>query len=141
MASPITPTQTNLMTITITSADSNNFTPGGRAYLITTVQEYGQMVISESKNIEQLEHTGLGPLEITAGHVEEAKWVLIRRQRRRLRHSNWITAMRIGQAFMSLAIGIGASNFAQLWGSVLCVVSVLVVATLFVVEREISREL
>ncbi len=122
------------------SADSTALLPGGRAYFIKTLKEYAEMLLSESKSIETLEHTGSGPPEITAGHVEEAKWVLIRRHRRRLRSSKLATTARIGQFFASMTIGIGASNFSQQWGALLCLAGVILGSMLLFLEREIGRE-
>jgi hypothetical protein len=128
----------------IMGLDTRDYTeliPGGREYFNAAVKSYSQQLFSEAKNIEQIEHAGDGPPEITAAHVEEAKWVLVRRQRRQVRSSRWLFVLRVGQVLSSAAIGIGASNFSQTWGSVLCVVGVFLVSMFLLIERELTREL
>jgi hypothetical protein len=114
--------------------------PGGREYFAAAVREYADSLLSQARNIEDSEHTGSGPPEITAAHVEEAKWVLIRRQRRRAQESGWVSVLRVVQVLMAALTGIGASNFSQQWGAALCVVGVLVGSISLVVERELGRE-
>jgi len=121
-------------------SDVEEFVPGAKSYFRETVANYTQQLFNEAKGIEQLEHTGSGPTEITAAHVEEAKWVLLRRSRRQARNSRWVAAIRVGQVISSAAVGIGASNFSYNWGAITCIVSVLFGSLLLLVEREISRE-
>lgn len=98
------------------------------------------MLLSEASNIEEMEHTGSGPAEITAAHVEEAKWVLRRRQRNRSRNAAWLVILRIAQVALSIVIGIGASNLKEAWGPIASVAGGLTAAVLFIVEREITRD-
>lgn len=121
--------------------DYSQLVPGGREYFVKSIREYTEQLFNEAKNIEDIEHAGSGPPEITAAHVEEAKWVLIRRRRRQARSTRWTVILRIGMVLMSAAVGIGASNFTKSWGAVLCVVCVFIGSMLLVVEREITREL
>ena len=118
-----------------------DLTDGAKQYFNCTVKEYADKLLSESSNIEKMEHAGTGDAEITAGHVEEAKWVLIRRLRRTTGQSKWAVVARIGQTLMVAAVGVGASNFGQTWGSVLCLVGVFIGSILLVVEREVTREI
>ena len=114
--------------------------PGGKAYFEQAVQQYATMLLAEAKNIEDMEHTGSGPAEITAAHVEEAKWVLVRRQRRKVAQGRWVVALRAGQLVASTVMGIGASNLSQTWGALSTVGGVLMASLLFVIEREMSRD-
>jgi hypothetical protein len=125
----------------VPEADLNLLVPGAKAYFLNTVQEYAQGLLSQSQSIEEMEHTGSGPAEITAAYVGEAKWVLIRRQRQRARSSRWVVFTRIVQVLMSTLVGIGASNFSQTWGAIMCVGGVLGGSIALLVEREISREI
>jgi len=125
----------------VTAESLEGFTQGARSYFEKTVVEYGDKLGSESRSIERMEHAGGGPAEITAAHVEEAKWVLVRRLRRSAMRSRWPVVVRIGQTLAAVAVGIGASNFAVAWGGVMCVVGVLSGSLLLVIEREMTREL
>jgi hypothetical protein len=126
---------------TVTDDLLQGFTPGAGSYFEKTVAEYGDKLASESRSIERMEHAGGGPAEITAAHVEEAKWVLVRRLRRGARQSNLLVVVRIAQTLTAVAVGIGAANFAQAWGGVMCVVGVLIGSLSVVIEREMTREL
>lgn len=125
----------------LAEASTSCFTDGGKEYLRNAVQEYADRLINESRNIEQMEHTGQGDPEITGAHVEEAKWVLIRRLRRSSLKCRWIFTVRIGQAIMVAVVGIGASNFKETWGALMCVGGVFACSILLLVERELTREL
>lgn len=116
------------------------FVPGGREYFAAAIREYVERLLVQSQSIEENEHTGSGPAEITAAHVEEAKWVLIRRQRRRAQKRGWIMFVRVVQVLMAAVTGIGASNFSQQWGALLCVGGVLLGSISLVVERELDRD-
>lgn len=124
----------------IEARDWGNLVPGARSYFESAVREYAEALLSEAKGIEEMEHIGPGPPEITAGHVEEGKWVLARRRRARSAVTGWVVVARIVQALMSGAIGIGASNFTRTWGAAMCVAGVLLGAVMLLVERELRRE-
>ena len=121
-------------------SDVEKLIPGAKFHFKDAVASYTQQLFTEAKGIEALEHTGSGPTEITAAHVEEAKWVLLRRARRQARHSRWVAAIRVGQVVASAAVGIGASNFSHQWGAITCIISVLFGSLLLLVERELYRE-
>ena len=114
--------------------------PGASVYFDAAVREYAEMLFAEARNIEDLDHTGSGPAEITAAHVEEAKWLLARRHRRRARHSGKLALLKIGQLAVSVFIGVGASNIKESWGAVMMTVAVVVGALLFIAERELTRD-
>ena len=119
----------------------SGLTDGARRYFGCAVKEYADKLLSESKGIEKMEHAGTGEAEITAAHVEEAKWVLVRRLRRSAGLSKWVIAIRIVQTIVAALVGVGASNFSEKWGSVLCIVGVCIGSVLLVVERELTREM
>jgi hypothetical protein len=135
---PPSAADTNLV---IDSCDSQHLVPGARIYFADAVRNYAEQLFTEAKGIEKLEHTGDGPPEITAAYVEEAKWVLLRRLRRRSKSTCWLALLRTGQFLSSAGMGIGASNFAVTWGSVMCLVSVLLGSMFLFVEREIGRDI
>jgi hypothetical protein len=120
--------------------DISKLVPGAKSHFKGAIASYSQQLFNEAKGIEQLEHTGSGPTEINAAHVEEAKWVLLRRARRQAKHSGWVGTLRVGQVVSSAALGIGASNFSHDWGAITCIIAVLFGSLLLLVERELSRE-
>ena len=126
--------------IVIGIAYLSNLTEGAIDYFTQAVKEYAERLKRESENIEYMEHTGEGPPEITAAHVQEAKWVSLRRMRRRATSSKWNAILRLGQLVMSTVVGIGASNFTQTWGALMCVIGVLMGSILLIAERELTRE-
>jgi len=125
----------------LSATDYAQLVPGGRDHFLANVQDHAQQLFNEARNIEEMEHTGPGQPEITAAHVEEAKWVLVRRQRRRARGTRLIFPLRAGQAVTTALVGIGASNFDQTWGALLCIGAVFLGSMLLLVEREFTREL
>lgn len=118
----------------------HGFTPSASEYYFQAITEYAERLKSESLNIEKMEHVGEGLPEITTAHIEEAKWVLIRRLRRRASLSKKILVPRFFQYAATLLLGLGASNYSQLWGSLLTLVSLTVGFIAFAVETENSRE-
>lgn len=116
------------------------FTTSGVGAFDRCVRQYAQRLEAESKNIESMEHVGDGPPEITGAHVEEAKWVLVRRMRLRNLSTRGIVACRIVQAASSLIVGIGTSNLGTQWGPILSLVSLAVGFAALMIETEISRE-
>lgn len=116
------------------------FTPGAQDYFVASVTSYADRLAAESRSIERMEHTGDGPAEITAAHVEEAKWVLVRRMRRKVASSRWVVVLRLGQAATAALVGIGTSNLTQSWGAILSIVAILLGSIALIAEREMSRE-
>jgi len=116
-------------------------TEGARRYFDCSVKEYADKLINEATNIEKMEHAGTGDPEITAAHVEEAKWVIIRRLRRSSSKSKWVMTLRLSQTLAAGAIGVGASNFSQTWGAVMCVASIFLGSLMLLIERELSRDI
>ena len=114
--------------------------PGAREYFAAAVNEYAERLLSQAKSIEESEHIGPGPAEITAAHVAEAKWVLIRRQRRQAQRRGWITFVRVIQTSMATLTGVGASYFSQRWGVILLLCSMFIGLISLVAERELDRE-
>ncbi|SRR5258708_25241791 len=136
-----TPVATSIsVTVGVTKADHGLLIPGAKEAFQKTISEYAEMLFAEAKNIEDMEHAGSGPPEITAPHVEEAKWVLVRRGRRRSAHGNWVAVVRIAQLVATTLVGIGASNLKETWGTLLTVGGVLAASLLFIVERELTRD-
>jgi hypothetical protein len=118
-----------------------SLTDGARRYFYCSVKEYADKLLNEATNIEKMERAGTGDPEITAAHVEEAKWVIIRRLRRSSSKLKWVVALRLGQTLGACAIGVGASNFSQTWGAVMCVISIFFGSLMLIFEREISRDI
>jgi hypothetical protein len=87
-----------------------------------------------------MDHTGQGPAEITAAHVEEAKWVLVRRLRRKAVSTARVAVLRVTQLVLTLLVGVGASNVKELWGALMSLLAVVGAAIVWVVEREYTRE-
>jgi hypothetical protein len=121
--------------------DYSLLVPGGRTYFTNAVKQYADSLLSQAVAIEENEHTGSGPAEITAAHVEEAKWVLIRRQRRHAQRRGWVAFVRVVQALMAAGTGIGASSLSEPWGVFLCIAGVLFGSVALIVERELDRDL
>jgi len=119
----------------------SGLTDGARQYFDCSVKEYADKLLNEATNIEKMEHAGTGDPEITAAHVEEAKWVIIRRLRRTNSSSKWVVALRISQTLAAGATGVGASNFSQTWGAVMCVAGIFLGSLMLIIEREVSRDI
>ncbi len=111
-------------------------TDNARDHLGKALDEYKEKLLREAKAIEQLEHTGHGPAEITAAHVEEARWVTIRRMRRSVK-SGWLVSLsRIIQYIAAILAGIGGSNLAETWGVIMAMAAVAIGCGFFMVERQ-----
>jgi hypothetical protein len=59
----------------------NHLTSNSKTHLEARIEQFTTQVITEAKAIEQREHVGKGPPEVTAAHIDEAWWVLRRRIR------------------------------------------------------------
>jgi hypothetical protein len=117
-----------------------HLTIGANNYFLAVVKEYAGRLKAEALNIERMEHVGDGPAEITTGHIEEAKWVLIRRLRTKALVSKKLFLPRIIQYVSTFLIGIGGSNFNENWGSILTIISLAIGFIAYFVEQEFSRE-
>jgi hypothetical protein len=126
--------------VAVSETDFELLVPGGQDFFQRAVSDYGESLFAEAKSIEGMEHTGSGPPEITAAHVDEARWVLARRRRIHATHSKWAAFTRIAQLLATTTLGVGASNLKDTWGAVLSLVSVLIAALLFILERELTRD-
>lgn len=120
--------------------DAAHLTPNASEHLAAAVQEYAEKLFREAAGIESLEHTGDGGPEITAAHVEEASWVLIRRLRRRLRHGGWIAFLRFLQALSVAFVGYGLSDLSTGLGAGSFGGGVIVGALALVIEQNLARE-
>jgi|GEM_PF-5951001 len=127
--------------IVLGSSFYDGLTPGADQYLKNTVKEYAEKIVAEASNIEKLDHVGDGSPEITAAHVEEAKHLSLRRLRKKARSTKWVAVLRLSQFLLSVLIGIGASNFKEIWGAMLCLISVFIASIVVFIERELTREL
>lgn len=116
------------------------FTVTAQGYFDEVVNEYVERLEAESKNIEKLERVGDGPAEITAAHVEEAKWILLRRMRRRAIASKGMYACRGLQLASAVVVGVSTSYLTQVWGGALGMVAVAVGFCALMWEVDLTRE-
>ena len=116
----------------------SNLTIASQSHLRTRLEEFAAQVLREAKSIEQAEHVGSGPPEITAAHIDEAWWV----RRRRIRHSRHpilsVTA-RFIQASGIAGFGIGATSLKQSWGPEVFVLSALAAIVGILIEAYLAR--
>lgn len=122
------------------AADTATLTQGANTYFGETVREYAAKLFSQAKSIERMEHAGDGQPEITAAHIEEAKWVLVRRRRLEARDAGKAARAQLGQIAAAFAVGIGASAYKEWWGAVLVIVSALGAAWLWAYQQDLQRE-
>lgn len=115
-------------------------TQGAHKAFKSAVEDYAVRLIKEAKNIEKMERVGDGPAEITAAHIEEARWVSIRRMRLRNRSAKKAAGLKLLQNISSLLAGLGISSINSSWGVWICIVGVIGVAATYVLERDLSVE-
>lgn len=108
-------------------------TVSSRTHLEGMVKSFTEQVVAEAKAIEQREHVGKGPPEVTAAHISEAWWVM-RRKVRRGRRPFLTFLLRAIETLGAAGIGIGATNYSKRWGAVTFIVCVLIVCAAFVCE-------
>ncbi len=113
-------------------------TENGRSHFDSAVKEYANKLYAEAKSIEEVEHAGHGLPEITAAHIEEAKWVTIRRLRRTVRYKGFLITVRISQFIAAALAGVGGSNVKEIWGTIILILGIAIGAASFIVEREIT---
>lgn len=102
------------------------------------MQSFAAQVVKEAKAIEQNEHAGKGPPEVTAAHIEEAWWVT-RRKVRHARNTTFLVALRALETLGAAGIGVGASNYLARWGIVTFMASLLLTCGSFVWEIFVIR--
>ncbi|MHB8104591.1 MAG: hypothetical protein ACYDG5_03515, partial [Dehalococcoidales bacterium] len=100
--------------ITLGSNYLSNLTEAAKDTFQKYVVEYAERLKREAENIENMEHTGQGPPEITGAHLEEAKYVSLRRMRRKALSQKKHFILRFFQLSMTAVAGVGASNFSQI---------------------------
>jgi hypothetical protein len=108
-------------------------TSNSRFHFERKITDFAIQVTAEAKAIEQREHAGKGPPEITAAHIDEAWWVV----RRRIRHARYpilTLSARVLEAVGAAGIGVGATAFHEKWGAITFIVSCLTVMCAFLAE-------
>jgi hypothetical protein len=111
----------------------DHLTSHSKAHLEGSLKDFSIQVISEAKAIEQREHAGKGPPEVTAAHIDEAWWVM-RRRIRRARRPGLAVFLRLVETLGSAGMGVGGTNYAKTWGAVTFMICVLIVSGAFVAE-------
>ncbi|MGA2475351.1 MAG: hypothetical protein ABSF73_01905 [Terriglobia bacterium] len=106
-------------------------------HLRRRVKDFVDRVLKEARSIEEAEHVGSGPPEITAAHIDEAWWVS-RRRVRRSRHPMAKAGARAAQLFGGAGFGIGATHLQQTWGAALFIVSTLVLLGALLLEGHLT---
>jgi hypothetical protein len=116
----------------------DHLTLNSKTHLVGRIQDFTSQVIGEAKAIEQREHAGKGPPEVTAAHIDEAWWV-IRRRIRGVRHPVLTTTARAFETFGAAGIGVGATAFQKKWGPIVFIVSCLITMGAFLLEAYSTR--
>lgn len=111
----------------------DNLTPNSRSHLCALMASFASQVVKEAKAIEQSEHAGKGPPEVTAAHVEEAWWVS-RRRVRRARNAKLLILLRAFETLGAAGVGVGASNYLAKWGIVTFMACLLLTCVAYVLE-------
>jgi hypothetical protein len=116
----------------------DHLTSNSKTHLEGRIQDFTVQVITEARAIEQREHAGKGPPEVTAAHIDEAWWV-VRRRIRRARHPILTLTARAFETFGAAGIGVGATAFQKKWGSVVFIASCLATMAAFLLEAYTAR--
>ncbi len=124
----------------------DHLTVNSRSHLEGRIRDFTVQVIAEAKAVEQREHAGKGPPEVTAAHIDEAWWVT----RRRIRHAKHPVLQVLArglETFGAAGIGVGASvflssgatDFQKKWSPLVFIASCLVTMGAFLLEVYTSR--
>lgn len=124
----------------------DHLTMNSRAHLEGRIRDFTVQVIAEAKAVEQREHAGKGPPEVTAAHIDEAWWV-IRRRIRHARHPVLQGLARCLETIGTAGIGVGATvflssgatDFQKKWSPLVFIASCLVTMVAFLLEVYTSR--
>jgi hypothetical protein len=115
-----------------------NLTAASKIQFRKRVSEFACQVLRESRSLEQADHAGSGPPEITAAHIDEG-WFLTKRRFRRPRHPIMGIVTRFVQAGGIAGFGIGATSLKQSWGPAVFVLSALATILGILIEAYLSR--
>jgi hypothetical protein len=124
----------------------DHLTSNSQKHLEGRIQDFAVQVIAEARAIEQREHAGKGPPEVTAAHIAEAWWV-IRRRIRHARHPILLVVARALETFGVAGIGVGATvflsvgvtDFQKKWSPIVFIASCLVTMGAFLLEVYTAR--
>ena len=129
---PVKPPQS--LTVRLDGAESlDHLTASSKTHLEGRIQQFTVQVVAEAKAIEQREHAGKGPPEVTAAHIDEAWWVL-RRRIRGAKHPILVVLARTIQAFGAAGVGVGATSFQAKWGQVVFMICCVATFGAFLLE-------
>jgi hypothetical protein len=117
----------------------DHLTQSSKTHLEIRLRDFTVQVVAEAKAIEQREHAGKGPPEVTAAHVDEAWWV-VRRRIRRARHPILTLLARAFETFGAAGIGVGASLFQARWGPTVFMASCLITMSAFLLEAFLVKD-
>ena len=121
------------------SHELDHLTAHSKTFLTTRLGEFSLQVLREARSIENTEHVGSGPPEITAAHIDEAWWVS-RRRIRRSKHPIWCAIVRVLQTLGVAGFGIGLSNLkAEWWGPWVFAICAVGTCVAFLLEVHLQR--
>jgi hypothetical protein len=116
-----------------------HLTAHSRAHLEGRIEQFTVQVVAEAKAIEQREHAGTGPPEVTAAHIDEAWWVL-RRRIRSAKHPILAVVARVFEALGPAGIGVGATGMDARWGRAIFIVSCVATLGAFLLEVHATKQ-
>lgn len=115
------------------SSALDHLTTSSRSHLCKLMESFAAQVVKEAKAIEQNDHAGKGPPEVTAAHIEEAWWVT-RRRVRRARNTTLLVSLRAFETLGAAGIGVGMTNYHANWGIFTFMACLFVTCAAYVLE-------
>lgn len=122
-------------------ARTSELTPNAQDYLGKATEEYVEKVYAAASNIEELHRSGEGSPEITAAHVEEAKFVVNRRLRHARKHGKGILVLRLLQVICTGFIGAGVTSYNADFGKYAFGAGVIIGALALLGEQALSQDI
>ena len=126
-------------TVCLPNEVSAKFIGESKTVLNEVVSEYARRLVSEAESEERLQIGATKTVEITAQIVESAKWQLIHKMRRKAKHAGWLLTFQILMGLLTIPIGIGASNFGERWGLILCLVCAFAYLSILIIHLVLSN--
>lgn len=137
----MTPPKKSGTTVELSEELYEHLSDNARKELDSAVAEYAAKVVSEARNIENMEHVGDPPPEITGAHIQEAKWVSLRRLRVHAQALRGGIVLRSFQLIATLVLGLGLANYSEWWGPLTVIAGVLIASISLIIEIGRSKTL
>jgi hypothetical protein len=126
-------------TVSLPPETELKFIGQAKSKLDDVVSEYARQLVSEAENEERRLMNASEVVEITARIIEDAKFQMHYRMRRKASYTGWLLFLQGIMGICTIPIGIGASAFDAPWGKIVLFVGIIAYVLVLIIHIVISH--